>query len=86
MQSQPWQSPGNYTGGQLHEGFQSQRERVHARGSLGQFIERSTSAPPPSSSAFFGNSSDEKFHHNGNSLVGNVSYEFECNLIWSLSK
>jgi hypothetical protein len=71
--SQPWQSPTNYSVGQFNEGFQGQPERVHARGSLGQFIERSTSAPPPSSSAFFGAATDEKLHHNGSNLVGNVS-------------
>lgn len=38
------------------------------RGSLGQFIERSTSAPPPSSTTLYGSSSDRD-----SALVGTVS-------------
>jgi hypothetical protein len=45
-------------------------ERLPVRGSLGQFIERCTSAPLPSSSA-----TDDRFKNaHDDSLVGNVRY------------
>jgi hypothetical protein len=76
MQSRLWQqNADNPSGGQFNnEGFNSQRDRSYARGSLGQFIERSTSAPPLSSSSllFGSGSSEDKFNHPDHSLVGNV--------------
>jgi hypothetical protein len=76
MQQSPWHNPDSYSGRQFDDDFQRQRDEEHPRGSLGQFIERSTSAPPPSSSGLFGDSDaiNAKFgHNNGGSLVGNVS-------------
>jgi hypothetical protein len=79
MQSQLWQesaSTANPTSGSQYEnnGLQPQGDSFFGRGSLGQFIERSTSAPPMSTSTtlYGAGVGKDNFKQSGNALVGNV--------------
>lgn len=68
--SAAWQRNEEYDGDMEHD--DDGLVHIQLRSSLGQFIERSTSAPLPSSSF-------EDYHksHHGDSLVGNVSKEIK---------
>ena len=72
MQNPRWQNPDSSDSHFEDNSYQPYSEIEQRRGTLGQFIERSTSAPP-SSSAFFGKPNEDKFASKGDSFVGNVS-------------